>query len=164
MKETMFNKRRKFFNKKNMIIILILLVLVVVFISIYILNNNPSKKESIGAVPNQDNNEKSIPVININELKGTWIANNESYLNSDISIEVHNTKIKFLEDNNYESITPDFDEKGKFKLSGAEIKFYKNDEDLTNNNFIQVFGEIHGDILILTYPDYPKFVVYTREK
>lgn len=148
-------------NKKIFVIAIIILLIIVVGLFIYF---KLSVKETISppAVGNFVQQENSFPILNPQDLIGSWKAVFEE-VNTVQSNNV-DFSITFNSDGSYFSSENSMNDSGLYKLTNdSRIIFYYTENDLSNGNYQEASGNINENNLTLIYPAYPRVVVFERE-
>lgn len=143
-------------SNKKLFIILFVLILIIITIMAFVFYNKPKISENNQTYSNQP---KIIPA---NELIGTWNAISEE-VKGEIYKDLEDYSITFNKDT-YVSNKAGIEESGNYKLEKDKITFYSEGEDITKQgSFLQAYGELKDNQLILNFPQYPKTVIYEKE-
>lgn len=153
-------------NKK---ILIVLFITVIIIIGIII--TMVSKREEIGENDemkfNKDEvfNFQDLPEQNINknQILGKWIGISEEIITKK-NEDLKNYSIIFYENGTYNSFVYGNEETGRYRLDVDKVIFYNNSEELNNQsrtNF--AYARFDKEDLILTFPLYPKTVIYEKE-
>lgn len=153
-------------NKK---ILIVLFITVIIIIGIII--TMVSKREEIGENDemkfNKDEvfNFQDLPEQNINknQILGKWIGISEEIITKK-NEDLKNYSIIFYENGTYNSFVYGNEETGRYRLDVDKVIFYNNSEELNNQsrtNF--AYARFDKEDLILTFPLYPKMVIYEKE-
>lgn len=141
--------------KKLLIFIIIILVaIVILFVLILSSGKKPAEKkmaEEPGPTP-----------LNIENLLGKWTAISEEVRGTKTK-DLENYSITFNNDGTYSSVVWGIPTNGKYKLEGDKILFYGPEEDLDKTEGLsEVWVKLENNTLTLTFPEYPKIVVYQK--
>ena len=152
-------------NYKKLFITGLVLICIIIITMIFIFNNQSktpevNNKSEIPDIKDQPKTEEpnSLPP---DKLIGTWNAISEE-VKGEINTELEDYSITFNQ-NSYNSTISGVKESGNYKLEQDKIIFYQQEEDLMKSgSFLQAYGELKNNQLILTFPQYPKIVIYEK--
>ena len=137
--------------------VLLVVFIVIVITMIFVFNNQPEIPDE---TDNQPNIESPKP-IEQNKLIGTWNAISEE-ARGEINTQLEDYSITFNQET-YTSKILGVEETGNYKLEEDKITFLQPGDDLTKQGiFSQAYGELKDNQLILTFPQYPKTVIYRK--
>ena len=153
-----------------------LLLIVVIFVMIMIfsrttdstnaniapsLSGNPEKTELDNSLIMDSKDLVGGPV-NKADLLGNWKAITEE-VKGIKTADISNYTMTFDSDDTYSSVSGGFEESGKFLLQENNITFYDSGVDPSNpGSYNKAFIKLENNYLTLTYPSYPKVVIYIK--
>jgi hypothetical protein len=153
-------------NKKMISIILVIIILASLLAGIFFISLKKDEPTTILNLSDQtgfdeidtsafeDNNPEKIPV-DSEQILGTWKAVSEEFLGKR-SENLQNYSITFNEDKTFTSIEEGIMTKGRYELEGDKIVF---DAD---SGIIESWAIIQDNTLTISFPKFPKVVVYQR--
>ena len=141
-------------KKLFIFIIVILIAIVILFVLILSFGKEPAERK-ITKQPEPMS-------LNIENLLGKWTAISEEVRGRKTK-DLENYSITFNNDGTYSSLVWGILTNGKYKLEDDKILFYGPEEDLDKTKrFSEVWVKIENNTLALTFPEYPKIVVYQK--
>jgi len=132
--------------KKTKTIITIAVIIIIALLAYFVFNYINTMQEKITK----------------QSIEGTWTAVSEE-VKGEVNTEVEDTSITFNPDDTYTSVSYGFEEAGFYKIDEKQdIYLYEDEAQLSTPSMFVVFAEKQDDTLTLTYPQYPKTVIYKK--
>ncbi len=98
-----------------------------------------------------------------NQILGKWRGIYEEFIDSK-NQELGNYSLDFKIDGEYEYIMESISEIGNYKISEDKIIFYPRGSNVNQpNSYYFAYAKFEGNNLRITFPKYPKAVVFEKE-